>query len=259
MDTSKELQPDSQASPPDETTVVDNKHLSEMAHALQHSHGLLGLSDTTRRLILPYISGDPGLAVFDAIKRHLEMARGTWSDESRYSPYVSYNYENLRDDTQYLSSFPGYVKQAIELFQQEAEWRLNTCYGGGNTPEDFIPIAEEFDLFMLGMLQGHIRYITEENKEWDLSEVVKFMTEQRKFDLSLALHEEEEPESDDEDPCFTEEYNPVFGRSLRFVFAWHSRKIGTLLAYKTAGHILPPELVEMIAEYFYDQKVLEGF
>lgn len=50
----------------------------------------------------------------------------------------------------------------------------------------------------------------------------------------------------------------VFLRSLRLLRALHSRQVGGMLAEKVAGDLLPPELVEMIGEGFYDKGLLSS-
>lgn len=45
---------------------------------------------------------------------------------------------------------------------------------------------------------------------------------------------------------------------MKFIRAFRSREVGLLLTYKVAGHLLPTELVDAIAEEFFDMEVLKG-
>lgn len=48
----------------------------------------------------------------------------------------------------------------------------------------------------------------------------------------------------------------IFPRSSRLMAEWHSREYGEVMAQKVTGHLLPPELVEMIEECFYSKSFL---
>lgn len=49
-------------------------------------------------------------------------------------------------------------------------------------------------------------------------------------------------------------YKNAFPETQLLLSTWHSREVGEMLARKVAGHLLPPELVELIAGGLYDTK-----
>lgn len=214
-------------------TVVQKEHTAALAGHLRsrgQESGLLIKEEITYRLSI-LKEGEPDC-------RYSQMEENPVCSKSVYRDVLN------------LSRFPIHALDAIVLFQELAHHHLEDLLDN-----DLFSLyrADFMDRTLLRILQRYAIHIakarTPGQRRIPVECVDRLLSERRKCVGVTAK---------DECAVISKRRNPVFQESLKFIRAVQSRELGLLLTYKVAGHLLPTELVDAIAENFYDTEVLKG-
>lgn len=223
--------------------TTKTSHNDKTAGENEHSAALAGR--------LRFREQEPGHLLKEVITYRLSLLKDEEFD-CRYSPIdeIPVRSQTVYRDLLDLSCFPVYTLDAIVLFQELAHHHLDYLLHRGPLS---LYAPDCMDSTLLPILQRYAIHIakapTPGQRQIPVECVDRLLSERRKF-VGVIIH--------DECAVITKQRNPIFQESLKFIRAFQSREVGLLLAYKVAGHLLPTELVEAIAEDFYDPEKLKG-
>ena len=154
----------------------------------------------------------------------------------------------FREHLEYLRSCPANELYTVKIVRAAMEEILKIeCEKLWRSRNDILTICETFDGMMLDNIQS---LLGEEEHQGNYEKVVSAMDE------IVEAHEKAKGPIYDTDAGWScrREGNPSFRRSIAAIANWHSERIGAMLSAKAAGGLLPPELCEMIANFYASGK-----
>lgn len=167
------------------------------------------------------------------------------------------------EDIELLGSFPGGVHSAVKfLIGVFFDGAYTFYFGFRDAPFGraqtftFRMRSKKFDQSLCKLLQIHIQDCAQAKTLWDPKLSITNMVRGSRLPLQVGYFVVKTP-----DPTRGWEdlrREDVFPQSARMLAEWHAREYGKMMAQKVAGHLLPPELVELIEECFYSKSFLKS-
>lgn len=217
--------------------------------------------------LMPLLGDDAIPIIADEIK-YLSGQSHHYVRPTRYRGTRSsrFDYCTLSKDVLRLGNIPGAIAEAARLVCSLFESHLckteTTLFNPNYDKISYV--CWIFD----NLLADTIRIMKISSKQWYdgwnpqqvLNTVQRLRTHNTRRVSRIVMSERVKQRK----PCgvgISLENSPIFTRSIQSLqrpFIRHSREVGIILATKTAGHHLPPELVEMISDYFWDKDLLKA-
>lgn len=215
---------------------------------------MLDLPQDTFDMMLPYLGLSEDETI-QTLKSHVqpghEPAHARGYDDTGFP--LSTKREHVRIHR--LSTLPGYgaLQDAFHLLLKLFDSYVEKHEGNNldDPDEEEQSIIDVYDEPLRDMIVYHLRVTSVKHDDrWKIHEYVDELVKASFLLTSLSWA------GPYEDLKYHYPYIKVFERTMVLLRELHSRETGEMLAGKVAGDVLPPELVEMIGDCFYDKGLL---
>jgi hypothetical protein len=140
-----------------------------------------------------------------------------------------------------LSTVPGGLDAAIEFLVQDVA-RCAPCL----VSNEAYDACETADFRLQEFIERKLSHADKHGPRWCASRCMKQAKQLALYTDLSRMHWASE------NGLYIPSLREVFARTHVVLETWHSREVGEMLAEKVAGHLLPPELVELVGEAMYE-------
>lgn len=167
--------------------------------------------------------------------------RSDWTREEGFTE----GFETAYSDLKLLRSLPGGCIEGIKIMTELCPVQIDVANHMDFGYQGQLDAAGGADFEGVTALRELFKLSHEDRRAWNLKATFKAMRKER--NERAWLSEAGRSEKQEYDDC------PVWAMSLELLRSWHTRETGAMLAMKVSGYVLPPELVEYVAEYFHGE------
>lgn len=210
---------------------------------------ITALPDSTFRRAVTHLGSEAADVLAKEIEWHLSHVS---KENSRYTDDVLGGCNNCRplplQDLERLIAEPKGPELAFVLVENLMEPWDSHLEGG--TVQQAIECCAPLDNLLLNIFRQHIKHLGQQSRSWDPT---SWRIKAKQF-LWLAFN----PDLNDDDEAYiaAEEYS-LSAKSYQYLHNLAGRRYASIVTYKALGDRLPVELVDMVAECFYDKETLE--